>query len=131
MILTGGGAGICPITPIPMGLQGYSIPELKSSISSATLYVKPLQSDLKLDYYRRYVDNTLTVMPYFLNTLNHAHSAASFTMEIKKHGTLPFLSTQLLNRAPQYETKVYVNLQILVYFSTASVMLTTRINKAY
>ena len=65
-------------------------------------------------YYRRYVDDTFTVMPDlstakdFLNTLNHAHPAIKFTMEVEKDGMLPFLGTQLLNRAPRIETKVFV-----------------------
>ena len=65
-------------------------------------------------YYRRFVDDTLTVMPDitaatdFLDTLNHAHPTVKFTMEIEKDGMLPFLGTQLLNRAPQIETRVYV-----------------------
>ena len=46
---TGGGAGIRPITPIPMGSQGYSIKDLRSSINSAILYVRPLQTDLNLE----------------------------------------------------------------------------------
>ena len=44
----------------------------------------------------------------FLNTLNHAHAAIKFTMEVEKDGMLPFLGTQLLNRAPRIETKVFV-----------------------
>ena len=40
----------------------------------------------------------------FLSTLNHAHPSVSFTMKIEKEGMLPFLGTQLLNRAPQTET---------------------------
>ena len=61
-----------------------------------------------------YVDDTLTVMPDlstardFLNTLNHAHAAIKFTMEVKNDGMLPFLGIQLLNRAPCIETKVFV-----------------------
>ena len=43
-----------------------------------------------------------------LDTLNHAHSAVSFTMEVEENGMLPFLGVQLLNRAPCVETKVYV-----------------------
>lgn len=46
---TGGGAGIRPITPIPMGSQGYCIKDLRSSINSAILYVRPLQTDLYLE----------------------------------------------------------------------------------
>ncbi|XP_067023773.1 uncharacterized protein, partial [Acropora muricata] len=44
-----------------------------------------------------------------LYTLNHAHPSVSFIMKIEKDGMLPFLGTQLLNRVPQIETKVYVN----------------------
>ena len=44
-----GGAGIRPIITIPMGSQGYSIKDLRSSINSAILYVRPLQTDLTLD----------------------------------------------------------------------------------
>ena len=50
-------------------------------------------------YYRRYVDDTLTVMPdritvgQFLDTLNSAHPSVKFTMEIEREGSLPFLGT--------------------------------------
>ena len=66
------------------------------------------------DYYRRYVPHytaqhiNITTATNFLNTLNHAHPSVRFTMGIKKDGMLPFLGTQLLNCAPQIETKVYV-----------------------
>ena len=87
----------------------------------AYVYMSSLEQKLELegklpDYYRRYVDDTLTIMPNittatnFLNTLNHAHPSVSFTMEIEKDGMLPFLGTQLLNSALQIETKVYVKL---------------------
>lgn len=46
---SGGGAGVRQIIPIPMGSQGYSIKDLRSSINSAILYVRPLQTDLTLD----------------------------------------------------------------------------------
>ena len=35
---------------------------------------------------------------------------AKFTVEVEKNDMLPFLGTQLLNRGPQVETKVYVKL---------------------
>ena len=44
----------------------------------------------------------------FLHTLNSAHNSVKFTMEVEKNGKLPFLGTELLNHAPQIETKVYV-----------------------
>ena len=65
------------------------------------------------EFCRRNVDDTLVRMPdmavatAFLGTLNHAHSAASFTIQVEENGTLPFLGVQLLNRI---ETKVYVKL---------------------
>ena len=42
-------------------------------------------------------------------------------MEIEKDGMLPFLGTQLLTRAPQIETKVYVkptNTGLLVHYQS-------------
>ena len=98
----------------------------------ANVFMSSLEEKLELEgrlpnYYRRYVDDTLTIMPNittatdFLNTLNHAHPSVSFTMEIEKDGMLPFLDTQLLNRAPQIETKVYVkptNTGLLVHYQS-------------
>ena len=65
------------------------------------------------EFYRRYVDDTLVRMPDLaaathLDTLNYAHSAMSFTMEVEKNGMLPFLGVHLLNCMPCVETKVYV-----------------------
>ena len=65
-------------------------------------------------FYKRYVDDTLTIMPdttsaaTFLQVLNNCHSSVKFTMETENNGMLPFLGMQLLNRAPQIETKVYI-----------------------
>ena len=65
-------------------------------------------------YYRRYVDDTFTIMPHklsadnFLVTLNNCHSSVKFTLEIDNDGMLPFLGTQLLNKSTQIQTKIYV-----------------------
>ena len=45
----------------------------------------------------------------FLHTLNHTHPAIKSTMRVEKDGMLPFLGIQLLNRAPHFETKEFVN----------------------
>ena len=64
------------------------------------------------EFYRRYVDGTLVKMPdlavaiEFLDTLKHAHSAFSFTMEVEENGMLPFPGVQFLNCAPCVEKKV-------------------------
>ena len=45
----------------------------------------------------------------FLNTLNQPILLSVLQyMETEKDGMLPFLGTQLFNRVPQIETKVYV-----------------------
>ena len=60
------------------------------------------------------MDDTLTIMPdklsadNFLVTLNNCHSSVKVTMEIKNDGLLPFLGTQLLNKSPHIQTKIYV-----------------------
>ena len=65
-------------------------------------------------FYKRYVDDTLTIMPdttsaaTFLQVLNNCHSSVKFTIETESNGVLPFLGMQLLNRAPHIETKVYI-----------------------
>ena len=78
-------------------------------------------------YYRRYVDDTLTIMPdklsanNFLVTLNNCHSSIKFTMEIENDGILPFLGTQLLNKYTQIQTKVYVkptNTGLLLHYKS-------------
>ena len=65
-------------------------------------------------YYKRYVDDTLTIMPndnearQFLQDLNQIHPSLKFTMELENNGVLSFLGIQLINKSPNIETKVYV-----------------------
>jgi len=82
----------------------------------------------------------ITTATDFLNTLNHAHPSVSFTMEIEKDGILPFLSIQLLNRAPQIDTKLYgkpTNTGLLVHYQShvsnryKRSLLTTMLDRAY
>ena len=60
----------------------------------ANVFMSSIEEKLDVErklppYYRRYVDDSLTVMPDlstardFLNTLNHAHPAIKFTMEVE------------------------------------------------
>ena len=97
-------------------------------------------------YYRRYVDDTLTVMPDlstdrdFLDTLKHAHSAIKFTTEVENDEMLPFLGIQLLNRAPRIEIKAFVkptNSGLLLHYHSHvdnrynHGLLTTMLDRAY
>ena len=57
----------------------------------------------------------------FLDTLNSVHPSVNFTMEIEREGSLPFLGTELLNRAPKIESKVYIkrtNTGLLLHFQS-------------
>ena len=78
-------------------------------------------------YYKRFVDDTLTIMPNeasadnFLDILNQCHSSIKFTMEMESNGMLPFLGTQLLNKHTHVETKVYVkptNTGLLLHYKS-------------
>ena len=78
-------------------------------------------------YYKRFVDDTLTIMPNkrladnFLDILNQCHSSIKFTMETESNSMLPFLATQLLNKHTRVETKVYVkptNTGLLLHYKS-------------
>ena len=66
------------------------------------------------EFYRQYVDDTLTIMPSvnaasnFLQVLNACHPSISFTMEVENDGMLPFVGIQLLNKSTSINTKVFV-----------------------
>ena len=77
-------------------------------------------------YYKRFVDDTLTIMPNktpadnFLDILNQCHSSIKFTMETESNSMLPFLGTQLLNKHTRVE-KVYVkptNTGLLLHYKS-------------
>ena len=53
-----------------------------------------------------------------LHTINSAHISVKFTMEVEKNGKFPVLGTELLNRAPRIETKVYVKPRVYKHGST-------------
>ena len=78
-------------------------------------------------YYKRFVDDTLTIIPNktsadnFLDILNQCHSSIKFTMEAESNSMLPFLGTQLLNKHTRVETKVYVkptNTGLLLHYKS-------------
>ena len=60
--------------------------------------------------YKRYVDDTLRIMPdvqaasTFLSTLNEIHPSISFTMELEK---LPFLGMEIIRNITRLDRKVY------------------------
>ena len=57
----------------------------------------------------------------FLDTLNSTHPSLKFAMEVEREGSLPFLGTELFNRAPKIESKVYIkrtNTGLLLHFQS-------------
>ena len=94
--------------------MGLPLGPLLANVSMCSIEETLRQDGLLPPFYRRYVDDTLTIMPdrvtadHFLCTLNYCHSSVKFTMETEHDGSLPFLGVELLNRAPKIETKVYI-----------------------
>ena len=73
-----------------------------------------LESEDKLpSFYKRYVDDTLAAVKdistatTFLATLNEAHPAISFTMEVANNNKLPFIGMELTKIGKRLETCVY------------------------
>ena len=76
--------------------------------------------DVLSEFYRRYVDDTLTIMPSvnaasnFLQVLNACHPS----MEVENDGMLPFVGIQLLNKSTSINTKVFVKCFLGLQFAT-------------
>ena len=73
-----------------------------------------LESEEKLpSFYDRYVDDTLAAVKdirtasAFLTTLNEAHQAISFTMEVANNNKLPLIGMELIKIGKQLKTCVY------------------------
>lgn len=78
------------------------------------LMEEKLESEDKLpSFYKRYVDDTLAAVKdistatTFLATLNEAHPAISFTMEVANNNKLPFIGMELTKIGKRLETCVY------------------------
>ncbi|XP_073258104.1 uncharacterized protein [Porites lutea] len=78
------------------------------------LMEEKLESEDKLpSFYKRYVDDTLAAVKdistatTFLATLNEAHPAISFTMEVANNNKLPFIGMELTKIGKRLETCLY------------------------
>ena len=98
------------------------------------------------DYYRRYVDDTITAMScesaahVFLDELNSIHPSLHFTMEIATNGKLPFLGMFLNKNGSQISTCVYrkpTDKGLLLHYQShvdhryKTGLFTTMLNRAY
>ena len=76
----------------------------------------------------------------FLDTLNHCHPSAKFTMEAERNASLPFIGVELLNLAPSIKTRVFVkptNTGLLLHYQShvdnryKRSLVTTMLDRAY
>ena len=76
-------------------------------------------------FYKRYVDDTFTIMPNlseanaFLVTLNSCHENLNFTMEIAKQDTISFVGKNITKCGNRLETSVHrksTNTGLLLHF---------------
>ena len=96
--------------------------------------------------YKRYVDDTLAIMPStdaasdFLSTLNSLHPSLSFTMEFPVDNKIPFIGMEIIKNGTKIETQVYrkpTNTGLLLHFQSYTdkrykdCLLKTMIYRAY
>ena len=97
-------------------------------------------------YYRRYVDDTLVIMPDakaaddFLTTLNNSHSDINFTMELANNNRISFLGMDIIKNDNKLDTSVYrkpTNTGLLLHYDShvdkqyKSCLIKTMIYRAY
>ena len=97
-------------------------------------------------FYKRYVDDTLAIMPdrneanTFLDKLNSCHRNLKFTMEIAEQNTIPFVGMNITKSGNKLETSVYrksTNTGLPLHYHShvdkryKDCLLTTMIHRAY
>ena len=84
-------------------------------------------NDLIPSFYRRYVDDTLAIMPgidaaeSFLDVLNGVHPSIHFTRELSNNDSIPFIGTLRTKNGNKLETQVYrkpTNTGLLLHFQS-------------
>ena len=84
-------------------------------------------NDLIPSFYRRYVDDTLAIMPgldaakSFLNALNGLHPSIHVTMELSNKDSIPFVGTLITKNGNKLKTQVYrkpTNTGLLLHFQS-------------
>ena len=97
-------------------------------------------------FYKRYVDDTLTIMPdlneanIFLDKLTSCHRNLKFTMEIAEQNAIPFVGMNITKIGNRLETSVYrksTNTGLLLHYHShvdkryKDCLLTTMIHRAH
>ena len=84
-------------------------------------------NDLIPSFYKRYVDDTLAIMPgldtaeCFLDVLNGLHHSIHFTMELSNNDSIPFIGALITKNGNKFETLVYhkpTNTGLVLHFQS-------------
>ena len=107
--------------------MGSSLGLLLANVFMCHLEERLSYNDLIPSFYRRYVDDTLAIMPgldaaeSFLDVLNGLHPSIHFTMELSNNDSIPFIGTLITKNGNKLETQVYrkpTNMGLLLHFQS-------------
>ena len=107
--------------------MGSPLGPLLANVFMCHLEERLSDDDLIPSYYKRYVDDTLAIMPgldaaeSFLNVLNGLHPSIHFTMELSNNDSIPFIGTLITKNGNKLETQVYrkpTNTGLLLHFQS-------------
>ena len=93
--------------------MGSPLGPLLANVFMCYLEERLSDNDLIPPFYRRYVDDTLAIMPgldvaeSFLDTLNGLHPSIHFTIELSNNDSIPFIRMLITKNGNKLETQVY------------------------
>ena len=93
--------------------MGTPLGPLLANVFMCHLEERLCDNDLIPPFYRRYVDDTLAIMPgldvaeSFLDALNGLHPSIHFTMELSNNDSIPFIGMLITKNGNKLETQVY------------------------
>ncbi|XP_028410874.1 uncharacterized protein LOC114533537 [Dendronephthya gigantea] len=93
--------------------MGSPLGPLLANVFMCHLEERLSDNDLIPPFYRRYVDDTLAIVPgldvaeSFLDALNGLHPSIHFTMELSNNGLIPFTGMSITKNGNKLETQVY------------------------
>lgn len=107
--------------------MGSPLGPLLANVFMCHLEERLADNDLIPSFYKRYVDDTLAIMPgldaaeNFLDVLNGLHPSIHFTMELSKNDSIPFIGTLITKNGNTLESQVYrkpTNTGLLLHFQS-------------
>ena len=103
--------------------MGSPLGPLLANVFMCYLEERLSDNDLIPPFYRRYVDDTLAMMPgldvaeSFLDTLNGLHPSIHFTMELSNNDSIPFIGMLIKKKAAtNWRPRSIVNLRIRAFY---------------